>query len=411
VDKQPTNEGKQTSWKSGSISNKDDVDKFVNEIMALVKGKGKGGGNGDMVCWNCGKTGHLAKDCWAPPKGGGKMNGKGDFGKTNGNQYGQPSYQKGTTYQKGKFGMKGAGKGGPKGGCWICGGAHYSSECPRMKGGKGGKGLNGLGGTEEQGEPEKESSLGLGGGKGEMNSNEWDYEDPDYWNSVWAYSLQYDNDPDGWTEVRSSRGSKQSEPRMIYNAGNQAWEAIAASKSEESRMIYNVDKQAWEKITFVGDSGAVDHVINKESAKAFKLHETPASKAGIGFRAANNTLIKNYGEKRLTGFTDKNDDFSMNVQVTDVKRNLASFNKMVEQGKDVILSQKGSFIKDPKSGKVINLNMDKGTPTFDVWVPKSFAHPNVYSVLGSDKQDYGKVCKSFDRDNEMSSFQRLEMHI
>ena len=69
------------------------------------------------------------------------------------------------------------------------------------------------------------------------------------------------------------------------------------SKPSEPRMIYNVDKQAWEKITFVGDSGAVDHVINKESAKAFKLHETPASKAGIGFRAANNTLIKNYGDR------------------------------------------------------------------------------------------------------------------
>ena len=77
----------------------------------------------------------------------------------------------------------------------------------------------------------------------------------------------------------------------------------------------------------------------------------------------------------------------------------------------MILSQKGSFIKDPESGKVINLNMDKGTPTFDVRVPKSFATPNMYNVLESDKQDYGKVCKSFDRDHEMSSFQRLEMHI
>ena len=61
-------------------------------------------------------------------------------------------------------------------------------------------------------------------------------------------------------------------------------------------------------------------MINKESAKAFKLHETPASKAGIGSRAANNTLIENFGEKRLNGCADKNDDFSMNVQVTDVKQ-------------------------------------------------------------------------------------------
>ena len=56
----------------------------------------------------------------------------------------------------------------------------------------------------------------------------------------------------------------------------------APARSQEPRMIFNVDKQALGKITFVGDSGAVDHVISKDSATAFKLHETPASKAGIG---------------------------------------------------------------------------------------------------------------------------------
>ena len=67
----------------------------------------------------------------------------------NSNQYGRPPYQKGQPYQKGKDGMNGGGKGGPKGGCWICGGPRYSSECPRMRGGgKGGKGLDGLDETE-----------------------------------------------------------------------------------------------------------------------------------------------------------------------------------------------------------------------------------------------------------------------
>ena len=52
--------------------------------MALVKGKGgKGGGkNGGIFCYNCGKTGHMAKDFWAPPKG----NGKGDIQRDIGSQ-------------------------------------------------------------------------------------------------------------------------------------------------------------------------------------------------------------------------------------------------------------------------------------------------------------------------------------
>ena len=64
----------------------------------------------------------------------------------------------------------------------------------------------------------------------------------------------------------------------------------------------------------------------------------------------------------LYGFTNENDEFKMNVQVTDAERNLASFGKMVKQGNDVILSERGSFIKNQRTGKVINLNMKKRLP-------------------------------------------------
>ena len=57
--------------------------------------------------------------------------------------------------------------------CWGCGGEHYSSECPRMKG-RGRKGINGVDG---QGETSKDESVELGGGKGEVSSNEWNYGD------------------------------------------------------------------------------------------------------------------------------------------------------------------------------------------------------------------------------------------
>ena len=53
----------------------------------------------------------------------------------------------------------------------------------------------------------------------------------------------------------------------------------------------------WEKITFVGDSGAVDHVLTKKAAEAFPVKPTAMSKAGVGFTAANGTPIKNYGAR------------------------------------------------------------------------------------------------------------------
>ena len=65
----------------------------------------------------------------------------------------------------------------------------------------------------------------------------------------------------------------------------------------------------WEKITFIGDTGAVDHVIIREAANAFKVNPTHASKNGLTYRAANGTPIKNYGEKHLAGLAEGNGGF------------------------------------------------------------------------------------------------------
>ena len=176
-------------------------------------------------------------------------------------------------------------------------------------------------------------------------------------------------------------------------------EQSVIGKQQSDNVIMNV-KGTWEKITFTGDSGAVDHVITPETGKAFEVQPTAASKAGFGFRAANGTPIKIFGERKLNGVTDGGDAFKMNCQVTDVKKNLASFVKMVNEGNDIVMSKKGSFIKNVSNGKVIKLNLDKGTPQFDVWVKKA-------KQLGQ----YGVLNVEGEADIDDSAFRRLEMCI
>ena len=49
--------------------------------MALAKGKGKVKGKGKgTICYQCGKTGHIAANCWQKGKGKGKAKGKSNSG-------------------------------------------------------------------------------------------------------------------------------------------------------------------------------------------------------------------------------------------------------------------------------------------------------------------------------------------
>ena len=98
--------------------------------------------------------------------------------------------------------------------------------------------------------------------------------------------------------------------------------------------------------------------------------------------------------------TEGGEAFRMNCQVTDVKKNLASFVKMVNEGNDIVMSKKGSFIKNTNNGKIIKLDLEKGTPQFDVWVKKAESMGQ-YGVLNADDE----------ADIDESAFHGLEMCI
>ena len=156
------------------------------------------------------------------------------------------------------------------------------------------------------------------------------------------------------------------------------------------------------EITFTGDSGAVAHVVTEEAAKAFKIHPTPMSKAGIGFTAANGSRIKNLGAKKLKGVTGQWDPFNMQVNVTDAKKNLASFPQMEEEGNDVFLSKKGSWIKHEGAGMMVPMRLKPGgTPEFDLFVKRA-SETGQFGVLNVDGE------ADIKEEAVSSSFQRLE---
>ena len=106
-------------------------------------------------------------------------------------------------------------------------------------------------------------------------------------------------------------------------------------------------------------------------AKRFTLVETNESSSGKGFSAANNSVIKSYGAKRVSGLTDEWVRLEMTSHAADVKRALASTTKLKKDGKLIIIDDElGECMLDEKTRKKIQFINKGGPPVMHLWIRK-----------------------------------------
>ena len=124
----------------------------------------------------------------------------------------------------------------------------------------------------------------------------------------------------------------------------------------------------------MADSGAIDHVVTKETAKHIPTTSTVASRNGMYFVGANGARIRNFGQKHFTGTNVNKVPLKMSPQVADVRQNLGSIPKLMDQDNDVHFSNRdGSWIKHNPSGTITPMrrrNGDKGVLEFDIFIKK-----------------------------------------
>ena len=163
------------------------------------------------------------------------------------------------------------------------------------------------------------------------------------------------------------------------------------------------DQSKWELVKVTIDSGACDHVMPKEIGKRFEIFPTKESLAGRNFSAANNTAIKNYGAREISGVTDDwTPMVDLKFNVADVKRCLASTTKLKKDGFLLVLDDEmGEFMVHKATGRRINFMNDGGTPTMNLWIRKpdpegAMLTQDAQGVQEDDDQDTGFLGLGFD---------------
>ncbi len=80
-------------------------------------------------------------------------------------------------------------------------------------------------------------------------------------------------------------------------------------------------------------------VFSPQSAQAFPLKATEASRKGLHFTAANGTVIHNYGQRDVNGYAGDWCSISHAAHIADVKRNLASAMRIMNAGNRIVLDE------------------------------------------------------------------------
>jgi hypothetical protein len=129
--------------------------------------------------------------------------------------------------------------------------------------------------------------------------------------------------------------------------------------------------EGWVKVSGCMDSGAADHVTNRDTVPHVPIRPSPGSKRGQKFISATGSKAANEGEQQLQGYTAQGDEADMIMQITDVKKTLFSVPKICERGNRVIFGRGGGVIHNLATNKLTPFPKVGGIYCMDLWVPKN----------------------------------------
>ena len=137
--------------------------------------------------------------------------------------------------------------------------------------------------------------------------------------------------------------------------------------------LNSVTNDGWEEIEMTVDSGASETVVGEDMISAVATKEGQASRRGAVYEVANGVQIPNLGEKQFVGVSHEGISRHITAQVCEVNKGLLSVRRMVAAGNRLVLDGQGSYMEDPQTGEIMNLEERQGMYILRLWtkVPRT----------------------------------------
>ncbi len=124
----------------------------------------------------------------------------------------------------------------------------------------------------------------------------------------------------------------------------------------------------WEKLTNIMDSGASVTALPPSAGKLYAMEESPASRAGVEYEAANGHAIPNLGQKTLPVITKEGTLRCMLAQMADVTHGLQSVRQMHATGHMVVFDGPDSFTLNKFTGEVNAIDDNGSNYLMESWI-------------------------------------------
>jgi hypothetical protein len=171
----------------------------------------------------------------------------------------------------------------------------------------------------------------------------------------------------------AATGSHSQDAKSQHRPGVEFLQILGEIKAQQQEL--NVVKKAepqfdgkWERIKVTVDSGANAPVMPPHFGQLYPVQESPGSRNGDSYMAANGGIIPNLGQKMLPVVTKEGAVRGYLSQCADVTTGLQSVIHLNRCGHGVWFDGDDSFAVNKETGEMTQIDHDGKDFTMDMWV-------------------------------------------